>query len=498
MARRKRKTKRTVNKATPAHSSHHNNASAPSKPTRSTTPGNTTAGRPQATDKQAIALAVHAAAVATEVNTAPESDNGGSATGNVAGLTGSAPALAEAESSPVAPVSPASSGSQADEVEAPSLAAIAELLQQTVCSEARWEQREQQLRLREAELQRRSDDLRHRRREHARRVRQHRQQATLSQTLAVQTEGFTALLTALTDTVDRQAEQSHAGVAEAIDELESLVAEVQLKQDAIDNLMEDLNAEQRRNRELQAELDQHLCERLFDSPAFETQQETLRQELADAQARLDELARENQELAQQNQELASKLANQNVRDQIASHPGAVNESMSWEERKQLILQRLENEDQTLACGEAVDSGAVRDELQSLRAMVQATDKEITRRDSEIAELRQLLEQQSSTVGDVAIGAAAIAGLLDQDDLVREEREKLQQIQTEWQDKLRQAEIEVSLERARLARERQEIEKRNVELKDRMLERPGGEARDAELDDGGKPARKWLAKLGLDK
>ncbi|QEG41554.1 coiled-coil domain-containing protein [Roseimaritima ulvae] len=371
------------------------------------------------------------------------------------------------------------------------LATISELLRRSVSDETRLEAREQQLREREAELQRRSDDLEHRRREHARRVRQHRQLANVQQSLAEQADGFTDLLAVLADNVARQSESMHEHDREAIEDLQALAAEVELKQQTIDCLKTDLDAEQQRNRELQAELDQHLCERLFDTPSLQSQDETLEQELDEARARLAELE-------QQNQELATKLAAHSVRGEIATSTGAVTESMSWEERKKLILQRLENEDQSLAHGDFGDADAVRDELQSLRAMVQTTDKEIARRDSEIAELRQLLEQQSNTVGDVAIGAAAIAGLLDQDDLVREEREKLQQIQTEWQDKLRQAEIEVSLERARLARERQEIEKRNVELKDRMLERPGGAAREEELDANGKPARKWLAKLGLDK
>lgn len=480
MARRKRKSKRTATAATPARSGNRGTTNPRTDSTRTDSPADTVADATVADATPAADTTVAADTIAARDTTAAADD------------------IAHADPSPAVSALADAPSADASSTDAPSadaldsqFAAIADLLRQTVSSESRLEQRENELRVREAELQRRSDDLDRRRREHARRVRQHRQLDNVRQTLAGQADCLTTLLATLAETIDRQAAPSQASQGEVIAELESLVADLEVKQQTIDELAGDLSSEQQRNRELQTELDQHLCERLFDPQTFESQDETLGQELADAQARLAELE-------QQNQELATKLANQNVHGQIASSPGAVNESMSWEERKQLILQRLENEDQTLGYGEGVDASAVRDELQSLRAMVQATDKEITRRDAELAELRQLLEQQSSTVGDVAIGAAAIAGLLDQDDLVREEREKLQQIQTEWQDKLRQAEIEVSLERARLSRERQEIEKRNVELKDRMLERPGGAAREEPLDDNGKPARKWLAKLGLDK
>ena len=60
---------------------------------------------------------------------------------------------------------------------------------------------------------------------------------------------------------------------------------------------------------------------------------------------------------------------------------------------------------------------------------------------------------------MAVGASAIAELLNTDELIRVERENLTRLQEELQQKLRQAEIEVSLERARLSRERVAMEDR---------------------------------------
>ena len=89
-------------------------------------------------------------------------------------------------------------------------------------------------------------------------------------------------------------------------------------------------------------------------------------------------------------------------------------------------------------------------------------------------------------------------MLDSDELVQQERERLQMLQAEWQEKFRQGEIEASLERAKLSRERQELAKKQDELQER-LERNQREARQAQGKKGSSSASsgRWLAKLGLD-
>ncbi|HEV3024384.1 MAG TPA: hypothetical protein VGX76_18035, partial [Pirellulales bacterium] len=77
--------------------------------------------------------------------------------------------------------------------------------------------------------------------------------------------------------------------------------------------------------------------------------------------------------------------------------------------------------------------------------------------------------------------------------VRTERERLRQLQLEWEEKLRQAEVDLSVERAKMARERAEIEeiqRRFNETQSQNDEQPIG-AKDK------KPQRgRWLARLGL--
>ena len=52
------------------------------------------------------------------------------------------------------------------------------------------------------------------------------------------------------------------------------------------------------------------------------------------------------------------------------------------------------------------------------------------KDQEIAELKELLQQQAENIGNFAVGASAIADVLDQDELIREERENLARMQEE--------------------------------------------------------------------
>ncbi len=120
---------------------------------------------------------------------------------------------------------------------------------------------------------------------------------------------------------------------------------------------------------------------------------------------------------------------------------------------------------------------------------------MAKREDEVHELRCLLDHQSETRdGGIAIGAAAIAGMIDEDQLVVQERERLQMLQAEWEEKFRQGEIQASLERAKLSRERLELANTKADLEE-QLEHFRRESRQRQENDSGS-TRKWLAKLGL--
>ena len=106
----------------------------------------------------------------------------------------------------------------------------------------------------------------------------------------------------------------------------------------------------------------------------------------------------------------------------------------------------------------------------------------------------MLDSQAKQVGEVAVGAAAVAQLLDTDELVKEEREALKRLQDQLREQLRQAELETSVERARLAREKSELEEklRSFEAEKASLGPAGGGSGDAKAN----KSRKWLTRLGL--
>jgi hypothetical protein len=83
-------------------------------------------------------------------------------------------------------------------------------------------------------------------------------------------------------------------------------------------------------------------------------------------------------------------------------------------------------------------------------------------------------------------------MIESDAMIIAERVRLQELQKDWEQKQRQAEIEMSLERAKLARERLELQEklRNFE-----------EANPPQTEDEKKIGKernrgRWLARLGL--
>ena len=156
----------------------------------------------------------------------------------------------------------------------------------------------------------------------------------------------------------------------------------------------------------------------------------------------------------------------------------------WEAQKRRFLAELESDDQH-------DAESTERRLK-IEEIVDRTDKIIAEKNREIEELQHLLNNQSNSLGSLVVGAAALEQVLDQDAIVREERQRLQQLQDECRAKLRQAEIELAMERARLARRDAEIEEkvRNNDLRHSLADA-------GTLSPTGPPVRgRWRTQLGL--
>lgn len=234
--------------------------------------------------------------------------------------------------------------------------------------------------------------------------------------------------------------------------------------------------------------------------------ETLRSKLAEAEARVSsapaegdhrkhedlkrrfELALEDlRELKQRNAELEEQLAG--AKSGKSSGDSRGNEKLDWEAQKRRLLAELEADD--------AEDEERQEERLSIEGTIRITDEIVFRKDQEIAELKRILEEQSSNLGSVAIGAAAIAEALDQDELIRQERENLAQMQQEWRDKLKQAEIDISVERARVARERLELDEKLQWLEaERQKFTPADGKAGSKGEAGSAAQRRWWARLGL--
>lgn len=222
-----------------------------------------------------------------------------------------------------------------------------------------------------------------------------------------------------------------------------------------------------------------------DFPAQSVDSDSQADTITRLQAELEMRCHQVEELRSQNSDLAAQVArHQVVASGSAPHVSFQSESLSWEERKRLIMQQLEAEAEEPT---AKEEATVERHLE-IEQILLSTQAEIDKRDREIAELQSIIEQQSDARQGVAIGAAAFAQMFDNDEIIQQEREKLKQIQHEWEEKLRQAEIDVSLERAKLARERTQLE---LELENTKREKAGPEP---EPDKSKK--RRWLEHLGL--
>ena len=223
------------------------------------------------------------------------------------------------------------------------------------------------------------------------------------------------------------------------------------------------------------------------------QLQTLRQELADSR-------QQNEELIEKAREAAS---------------AATANSMTWEQRKEMMMQQMEDDSfdaelfvSELSISTETESDDPVDPVQFVNELTDELDQckeEIRERDDEIDELRSQLQQlrkqehdrnESDHDSGVASGsgAASSTNTLDADTMVREEREKIREIQQDWEARFRESEIAASLERARISRERRALSLKNAELEEQLIHfrRESEENRKAGISG----SRRWLAKLGL--
>jgi hypothetical protein len=159
--------------------------------------------------------------------------------------------------------------------------------------------------------------------------------------------------------------------------------------------------------------------------------------------------------------------------------------LDWESQKKRLMAQLaefDDEDEEENQERLTIDGAIR-----------ITDQVVAEKEQEIAELKA----QLATAADRRPGRPVPDDLLDNDAIIQAEREKLKKLQEDWTSKLRKAEIEISVERAKLGRERAKMQEQLDAYEARLAESarqdPSAESADT-AKKGGK--RNWLSRLGL--
>jgi len=216
------------------------------------------------------------------------------------------------------------------------------------------------------------------------------------------------------------------------------------------------------------------------------------QEMDDLRRRFEMAVQDVRELKAKNADLNDQLAKaKSAAGKAAATGAAASNAMDWESRKQQLLAKLEADSDDEA-----DEKAQADKL-TIEGTIRMTDQIIADKEKELIELRKLLEDQSSNIGGLAVGAAAIASMLDGDELIKQERATLKQMQEQLQEQLKRAEIDISVERAKLARERSTMEEKLRAFEQEKSKMPG--VKDTPVIDTkkkGSGGGRWLSKLGL--
>ncbi len=198
--------------------------------------------------------------------------------------------------------------------------------------------------------------------------------------------------------------------------------------------------------------------------------------LEDLQRRFELAVDDVRQLKQENAQLQEKLSKA---PQAGGQASPSSTSMDWQSQKARLLAALESEDAAELTAER------REERISIEDAISTTSRVVAEKEREIVELRAQLAEQPFTP---VVQTDMASEVLDKDELIATERAKLEALQKEWHDKLRTAELEMSVQRAALARKEAEIEHKRQAAQQA--------AADAPIGPDGKPRRKWLSALGL--
>lgn len=280
---------------------------------------------------------------------------------------------------------------------------------------------------------------------------------------------------------------------------EQLRRELRLQRDLADEAIREASsmrerlADSRPNDDIVCELRDELQRLMAERDHAVEELDAARKGATEEQLREDQrrLADELNRLEDENSELSSEVERlqQELELLRASHGSEAADEppeedplsgFDWEAQKKLLLENLDEN----------ATAKVQPELKSLQRVAEVAMTGMAADPNEVQELRDqlnmLIAAVASTSGETVEG-------VDYMTVLEQEREKLDALQQQWHDKLRESELEISVERAKLARERVKLEEdlRVIEAEKSRLTKP-------QDNETAEPAtrNRWLARLGL--
>ncbi|MCE9555270.1 MAG: hypothetical protein K8T91_18115 [Planctomycetes bacterium] len=184
-----------------------------------------------------------------------------------------------------------------------------------------------------------------------------------------------------------------------------------------------------------------------------------------------------------------------LEEQLAQRPRSVEKApatgpLNWAQQKANMLASLETD---MA---GTDQKSIDNRL-TVEGAVRITDEVVAAKEQEIQQLRQQLDELRAQRSTASAQDAGIAAVLDHDAVVAAERERLRKLQESVLEKQRTAEVELAVERAKIARQRVEMEDRMHALESDLAHRQGSTVASDNAAPVSRSLRgRWLARLGL--
>lgn len=301
-------------------------------------------------------------------------------------------------------------------------------------------------------------------------------------------EQFTASLCAQRDRAgallaahQKRMEQAQAFIQEHLDRLEKELATEREEAQRLRTACDAVTVRLAQTESRLAEAEKQAAE-ADDRDDHHAAQEELKQRY---EAALDDL----RIARNRNAELQEQVARARTTTAKLAHQARKPGWLDWEAEKLRMLAALESDDDQ-------HDEAQQTERLGIVEVLRITDEVIAAKDQEIEQLKARLEEQGRDGPAITRDSASTAQIVDNDALIQQERGRLQQLQEEWQEKLRQAEVELSLERAKLARQRAELDERIRAAEAASPKRPDASNTDRQPQTESSGHGRWLARMGL--